>query len=1320
MTSKYNVVSVDFNPFEGHEIEKVIVTNESQRELWLSCMLGGEDASLAYNESVSLTFEGKFNVDAFKKAIHDLSVRHEALRAVMTPTGEQLIIYKDLFPSLLSFDLSNIPVTVAKEEIQDFIHAEIGKAFDLYEGPLLKLYLHRISEDLHHFTLIIHHLIGDGWSIGIILEDLGKFYNAYCRSEEPLLPTADQISDYAFEQVKFKNTSEYTDTQNFWLKQYEGPVPVVNMPLDYNRPVNRTYLGKRNDYPLDAELLVQLKQLSAKSGSSLVVTLVTVFEVLLYHITGETDLVIGLPAAGQLATDHMSLVGHCVNLLPLRSKVNPDQSFAAYLKKRRSEIFDAYDHQKLTFGELIRALNIKREKSRIPLVPIVFNVDMGMDEKVNFDGLTHHLFSNARVAQTFEISLNVNGAKNALIFEWGYNTQLFTSLTIDRLMEEFEFLLKRLCTNPDLLIREAVIGTSSFPTVSGYTEDSPTRQTIVDLFSKQVSATPEHIALEFEDNQISYRELDERSNQLANYLIDQGVKKNSLVAICINRSFDMLIGILGIIKSGAAYVPIDPSYPTDRIQYILEDSKSNFIITDLKSSNHLKGKLILLDEDIELIKKASNSKPEVFIEPNDLLYIIYTSGSTGKPKGVMIAHQSLANYVTAQTEYFGINDREKVLQFSNYCFDASIEQIFLALLNGSCLVLLREDLMTNASNFSDYIIEHQVSHLHATPGFLENLNPGPAYPHLKRIISAGESCKKELVKRWLGKVDFYNKYGPTECTISVLEYKCSAETIDHLKVIPIGKAIKNSTVYILDEKLRPAKSGELYVGGIQLAKGYLNQPVLTEKSFIDSPFKLGEHLYKTGDLARWTDDENIEFLERSDDQVKIRGYRIEIGEIESVLAKFQKISQYAVIAVDDENTGKKLVAYVVATDVLDKEDIKTHLLQSLPEYMVPKIIIQIDKIPLTSNGKVDKRELQHADIITNEKERIFRPAENELQKVITKIWSDHLGIARIGIDDDFFELGGHSLVAVRVMTVIEKEIGVRLPLASLFDHSTIEKLAALLEGKDETPAKWDSLVPIKPKGSKKPVYLIHGGGLNILVFKSMSDYMDPEQPVYALQALGLNGKTTLYRTIEEIAEKYNAEIMQVDPSGPYLLAGYSLGGKIAYEMARQLIASGKEVKMLGIFDTFIPSFSEGRKKFKEKLLRQIRKIPFIYRQFIQNPMEAFSYQFLIIKRKFIKLIGKYKEPDTEVFTYNDEIIRSYDEAYKTYKMTPMNIGIDLFRVKKRIYYLDDMIYLGWKPYGIKGIDVHEIPGDHKTFLFPPNDKELGIILQRVLDKKNQL
>lgn len=1318
MHNKYSLLAVDFNPFEGNEIEKVIITNEPQREVWLSCVIGGDEASLAYNESVSLEFKGDFNFPAFEKAINDLIVRHEGLRAVISRNGENLIIYKECLCDIYTEDLSGADIANWQLQIKDFFHKEMEKPFDLYNGPLFRFFVHTLRDDLHYFTIIIHHLIGDGWSIGVILEDLSSLYNAHLAGEKSNLVKAEQISDYAKEQILFSKSEAYQSTIDFWTNTYKDVVPILNLPLDFVRPAVRTYSGKRNDYTLTEDILVGIKQLAAKTHSSLVVTLIAAFEVLLYHRTGQTDIVVGLPSAGQLATGYLGLVGHCVNLLPLLSKIDPDQSFVDYLIKRRSEIYDAYDYQRLTFSELIRRLNIKRDKSRVPLVPIVFNVDMGMDEKVKFNGLKHRLISNPRISQTFDITLNVNGSKNALVFEWAYNTQLFTSDTIDLMMLEFESLLKTVTSLPGVAVRDAIVYDIPFPQRSASEGDFLKNKTIIELFSDQVNKNPKNVAVTLSGKKITYQELDATSNQLSNYLISKGVNKGDLIPVCINRSLEMIVGILGIIKAGAAYVPIDPNYPVKRISYILNELKSKFVISNLKSSKDLPGNLILLDKDLDQIKKETTAPPESNVQINDLLYIIYTSGSTGKPKGVMIEHQSLASYITAQTEYFGITDQENILQFSNYCFDASVEQIFLALLNGACLVLMPEALLTDITSFSAFLNEEHISHLHATPGFLENLGATDHYPHLKRIVSAGEACKKELVKKWIQKVSFYNKYGPTEGTISVLEYLCPTNGIDDLKILPIGKAIKNNSVYILNEKLQPAATGEIYIGGIQVARGYFNQPELTAKSFIINPFEAGERLYKTGDLAKWGANENIEFLGRIDDQVKIRGYRIEIGEIENTLRESQDVKQCVVTTLDDEAAGKRLVAYVVTDDNFNKESIRQNLLLKLPEYMVPRTIIKIDHIPLTPNGKVDKKALLQIQDLTESEKTVFIPPQTKEQQMIADVWATNLGLKEISITDDFFELGGHSLIAVKVMSIIEKMTGKRLPLATLFENSTVERLAKLI-GANDQEIKWNSLVPIKTAGTKKPVYLIHGGGLNTLVFKSMSTYMDPDQPVYALQALGLNGKTTLYFSIEEIAAKYISEILQVDPEGPYLIAGYSLGGKIAYEMARQLIASGKEVKMLGIFDTYAASSSRGLKKLMRKLMRQFNKVPFFYEQFTKRPKAAFSYQCILAKKKFNRLIGKSREPDTEVFTYDSEILRSYEEAYRNYKLSPLNMNIDLFRVKDRIYYLDDMVFLGWKPYGLKGIEVHPIPGDHKTFLFPPNDKELAVILQRVIDSKIQ-
>lgn len=570
-----------------------------------------------------------------------------------------------------------------------------------------------------------------------------------------------------------------------------------------------------------------------------------------------------------------------------------------------------------------------------------------------------------------------------------------------------------------------------------------TKNTIADLFSKQVGRTPKNIALEFQAEQLTYEQLEQKSNQLAHYLVDKGVKKGSIVPICINRSFEMIIGILGIIKSGATYVPIDPSYPAERIKHIQHEINSILVVSNTRSSGNISGDIVLLDTDWPLINNAISVRPEIDIYPSDLIYIIFTSGSTGKPKGVMIEHQSLANYISAQTLYFGITDKERIVQFSNFGFDASVEQIFLALLNGACLVILSEEILKDAVAFSFFLNEKSISHLHATPSFLENLDAEINYPNLKRIVSAGESCKKDLFKRWKEKVNFYNKYGPTEGTISVLEYQCTE--IDNLAVLPIGKVIKNNAVYILDEELNEVENGELYIGGIQVARGYLNQPELTAKSFISNPFKSGERLYKSGDLVRMGLNGNIDFIGRIDDQIKIRGYRVEIGEIENTLSTCSGVKQNVVKVLEDDNSGKIIIAYVVPSGNFDKDNIRTQLLLKLPEYMIPQFVIEIENIPLTANGKVDKKLLPTPDfskLINN----VYVGPKYDTEKEIVLIWQTLFNVKRVGIKDNFFELGGSSLLAQKLVTLL-KQSKIYLPVTKLYQFPTVEGIAAFIDGR---------------------------------------------------------------------------------------------------------------------------------------------------------------------------------------------------------------------------------------------------------------------------------
>ncbi len=1339
MRNNYNLIAVDFNPFEGNEIEKIAITNEPQREVWLSCILGGEEASLAYNESVSLELRGKFNDSAFEKAIHDLIARHEGLRAVLSQNGEDLIIYKELiFDIIRSEDLSETLLVEKELLLKSFIQLEMAKPFDLYNGPLFRIYLHKLSEELHYFTIIIHHLIGDGWSLGIILEDLSLLYNAHLTGKQPVLPKAEQISDYATQQTDFLKTEEYRSTTDFWLNKYKDNVPVVSLPLDFNRPAVRTYKGKRNDYRLADELLSQIQALSKQTGSSLVVTLVAVFEVLLYHRTGQKELIVGLPSAGQLATENLRLVGHCVNLLPLLSKIDPEQPFIAYLKKRRSEIYDAYDHQRLTFSELIRKLNLKRDKALVPLVPVVFNVDMGMDEKVEFTGLTHRLISNPRVSQTFEISLNVNGSKNALTFEWAYNSQLFTSATIDVMMQEFESLLRTLTAEPGTTIQDAIIHQSPFPEIATQHCDYPKDKTFVDLFYEQAVRAPDHIAAIFESKKLSYAGLDGQSNKLANYLIGKGIKSGSLIPICIKPSIEMLVGILGILKAGAAYLPIDVEFPVKRISFMLSESNTDFIISDNETAKTLtkttEKEIICLDDSGIDVWKARAERPTVTISPADLLYVIYTSGSTGNPKGVMISHGSLVDYI------FGIKANLPVLEScksfalgSTIATDLGNTILYSALALGAELHVFSKSKFNDTTYIHKYFSTNPIDCLKIVPSQWKFLNQADKalFPE-KLLMFGGESLPGEFIKEIdasSAKCEVVNHYGPTETTIGKLLYRVDKKST-YPVTVPIGRPFSNASIFVLNSNLKSCPlgiPGELYIGGVGVALGYLNNQELTDKVFVKNlpEDKSNGVFYRTGDLVRWLPDGNIEYLGRIDDQIKIRGNRIELGEIQNVLQKYKDIKQCTITVEEHTISGKMLAAYVVTEGNFDKEAIIAYLRESLPDYMVPRFIIPLDQIPLTANGKVDRKALPKFDILTSTEEKDFMAPQNKDQQLIADIWIKHLGLHQVSIHDDFFELGGHSMIAIKVMVEIEKQTGIRLPLAILFDNSTVEKLAHSLSKPDQE-VNWKSLIPIKKSGNKPPLYIIHGQGMNIIIFKSLLQEIDKDQPILGLQPIGLNPEDEPADSIERIAEGYVQEIIKNDPEGPYLLMGYSSGGTIALEMSEQFAKLGKKVSFLGLLDTYYDgdSYSNLLKatKFGQVFDHALKTLGYAFVYLSRYPKD-----FIVHKKNFVlgtlynnyKKFNPIKKDHSNPMYVLDRVQKAHKKAFEQYKLKKYQTDVVLFRGNdKKMTYIPNMETNGFAPYMGGKLTLVDIPLEHLDFFAPAHINIFAEKLQSELNKSH--
>ena len=1334
----YETSPVDFDPFNGPEIELIAPATESQTEIWASCLIGDTEASCAFNECFTIVLTGDFNKQAMSRALQDVVDMHQALKTTFSAEGTHICVFKNINVEIDFHDISSKTAEQKDAYIKAHNKQYVLTPFDLINGPLFKTSLFKLSEKEHYLTFVVHHIVCDGWSIGIMMQDLSQLYSAHAKGEYINLPKATPFSDYAVAEIALSKSQSFKETEDYWIRQFEGSEHTLNLPVDFPRPALRTYKSHREDYTLNSALANEVKKLGKSTGSSFVTTLLAAFEVFLHQLTGQDEIIVGLPAAGQPATDNYRLVGHCVNLLALRSFPKGDLSFKNYLKQRRSDVLDAYDHQLYTFGSLLKKLNIARDPSRVPLVPVMFNIDMGIDDDVAFYGLKHRLISNPREFENFELFLNIAGQEEAPTLEWSYNTQLFKAATIKRMMDGFEFLLAELVKEPEILIKNIpVLNAGEIQsqlnawnnTKCPYPMYTPVHQ----LFSEKAEAIPDQTAVTFGAQKKTYKQLNDQANQLARLLVKNGVKKGDCVAFALDRSVEMLVSLLAIMKSGGVYIPLDPQFPLNRINYMLEDSKAVVLLTSLKHKGFYqsRAKELILEDEWQTLSAYDATDPDVAVDGNDLVYILYTSGSTGNPKGVQIAHHNLVNFLTSMQKAPGITASDKLLAVTTISFDIAGLEIFLPLITGAEIILADSATAKDGRALLDIIKKDDVTIMQATPyTWRIMLEAGWNEKNPIKVICGGEALPQDLAQKLLTRASsLWNVYGPTETTVW--------STIKHLtaddKVISIGRPINNTSIYILDKFLKPLApgvAGEIYIGGDGVAKGYLNRPELTSEKFLDDPFSKtpGVKMYRTGDLGKYTHNGEIECLGRIDAQVKIRGYRIETGEIEFQLEKEKDIKEAVVIARPDQLGVDKLVAFVVPdlenlinnTAALQVQNWKESLKKSVPDYMVPDNFITVPAMPLTPNGKVDRKALvKHGAVITEET-HIYVGPRTDIEKLLTNIWIEYLGVKKISVHDNFFELGGHSLIAVKVMGRIEKETGKRLPLATLFESPTVEKLAQLFEpGKSIT---WDSLVPIKPKGKKMPLYMVHGAGLNVLLFNALAMNMSPEQPVYGLQAKGLDGIDEPLDKIEDIAAHYISAIIEQNPSGPYALAGYSFGGIIAFEMARQLEALGKEVKMLAMFDTYAyrsPHYDPAVKKLYKRGKFFIKR--FLYTFTFSN---GFRYTLVNtgtnVKRRFVRYYWNLRygknQSQAGIFGYSNKVDVMNEYAEKYYQLKPYDIAVDVFRAENRTFYMDDFENLGWKPYALKGVRIHKIPGEHNTIFKTPNDKTFASILQKCLDE----
>lgn len=1314
----------NFNPFAGPEIERVIYTTQPQAEIWIACKMGDDDANRAYNESISLILNGSLNKAALINAIQVLVTRHEALRAVFSTDGQFMTVFKTLSIEVDQQDISLLNANEKEKSIKDYLVAEANYVFDLVKGPLLKVGLLKLSDTKHQLVLTGHHIVCDGWSLGIMLQELGALYSAIVQNTTHNLPKPESFSEYADDQQAYLGSSAHTINENYWLGQFKGDVPQLTLPTDFPRPQFRTFKSERLDLPMPMELVEALKKTGLKAGSSFVTTLLSAFEIFLYTQTGQENIVLGLPSADQAASGKIQMIGHCVNLLPLRSKIDANHSFYDYLKQRKPQLFDAYEHQKFSFGELLQKLSIARDPSRVPLVPVVFNIDMGMDDGVSFAGLDYQLKSNPRAYETFEIFLNASGSADSLILEWSYNSSIFKPETIKQMMVSFLEIVKRIIANPNIKIGDIIkVDVSAYAELNNTSADYPNLP-LHELLIKQAKANPLKIALKFGDKELSYGNLEKQVNQVAHYLKAQGIQNGDFVAVSLPRSNELIVTLIAIMQCGAAYLPLDPSYPSKRLEFMLEDSEAKFIITTKTFSSALQSdtKLLLL-EDIfsDLSQYPETSLPEK-VDLQNFVYILYTSGSTGKPKGVPITHKNLVNLLFSTLEKPGIKESDVLISITTISFDIAMVELFAPLLIGAKLIVTTEETSKDTRLLLDVMEAEAITWMQATPATWQMLlYSGWEKPLAIKAISTGEALPMVLAKSILQRVtELWNMYGPTETTIWSAMKKISKEDT----LIAIGHPMANTQLYIVDEYDRlvsPGKTGELCIAGDGVAKGYWKRDDLTQEKFVRNPLQndLGPTLYRTGDLARLLPSGDVHCLGRIDHQVKIRGQRIELEEIEQALDSLDGIQSSVVLLNEDQ-----LIATVIPSDLghpsaNQVNRWKEALKDQLPAHMIPNQFISVKEFPTTLSGKIDRKVLLNNLPVKDEKLGFSEPI-TESEKIIAGIWEECLKIEKIDVHNDFFELGGHSIVGVQVMAKLEKQTGNRLPLVALLKHPTVRKLAAYM---DSEYIVWDSLVPLKPEGSKPALYVVHGANHNVLMFNALAQYLDKEQPIYGLQSRGLSGVDEPHDSIDQMAADYIAEILQSNPNGPYALGGFSYGGIVAFEMARQLRAQGKEVTIVAQFDTYVYPAYYYTNPIKKKIfsnLFQMGKIVYLSFNMFASRKHFIRRKELLkiqISGLFLKLKhGKEKQYEMQ-FNVPYKMEQNHQKATNAYTITPQDFVIDLFRAMEEINFVHDHDLLGWKNMALRGIRKHMVPGNHVDMFEEPNVQTLAKSLQNVLDTK---
>ena len=1326
-----------------------------QQRFWFLDQL--EPGQAVYHVAFGLRLSGKIDHAAVEFSISEIVARHEALRTR----------YESRNGSVLQVVAPPMQVTVPctsiqhagedQKEINRHLAEEANKPFDLAKDLPIRARLFQVAAERHVLLFTMHHIAADAWSIDLLLKEWTMFYDARVTGREAKLPELPiQFLDFA----RWQRQSIHEEGQKrqlaYWKDRLAASPAALDLPTDYPRPVMPTHAGTTRSLLLPAQLSSALSKIAQQEGASKFMALLAAFKVLLHRYSGQNDLVVGSPMSRRTLHETENLIGLFLNISVLRTDLSGDPSFRELLERVRQTTLEAFANQDVPFEKIVEQLQPTRDVSRSPFFQVMFTLqDPAAPPMTLPSGARAEVFELDLDVSPYDLTLLMQEKQGGLEATLEYKTELFAAHTIDRMLGHFRTLLEGVVENPDARVSELPLLTTAerrqlMIEFNPRPVDFPRDACLHQLFEEQAAKTPDAPAVRFGSQVFTCGELNARANRLARYLESIGVALETPVGICMERSPEMIVAVLAILKAGGAYVPIEPDEPNERLAFKLQDAGVAVLVTQESVLNGLSEDVlkngptvIAIDRDEAAISKHAPENLDTGVRGHNLAYVIYTSGSTGTPKGVLVEHRSLVNHSIGIAQHFELRPADRVLQFAPLSFDVSAEEIFPTLLAGATLVLRPAGLAVSIQDFHPFLVNEGLTALNLpTPYWSEWMavmeDEKLTLPESLRLVIVGsDTVTKEHYARWQrlahNRVRWCNAYGTTEATITTTIYE--PKPGESPGCVPIGRPAMNTQVYILDDhrQLVPiGVPGEIYVGGEEVARGYLNRADATLANFVPDKFsrKAGARLNRTGDYGRWRADGNIEFLGRRDNQVKIRGFRIETGEVEAALVQHPGVREAAVVPRLDARGEKCLVAYVVAKD--ESPQLVGKLLEflrdRLPGYMVPATVMTLSHLPRLSSGKIDVKALPVPHGERPDLEESFVAPGDSLEEKLANVWRQVLGVEKVGIHDNFFNLGGHSLLAVRLFTEIEKLTGWSLPVLTLFQSPTVKGLADAIRRMQSSDAP-SLIVPIRKEGRKPPLFLVHGAGGGMLWgYANLAKHLDADRPVCAFNSRGIDGLDE-YTTIEEMAAHYVEELRTVQRHGPYYLGGYCFGGLVAFEMAQQLVSQGEKVALLALMNATPPN----------SIFERMQPTPFWLAQFARNSWHWLDHFFrwdaedrrgflerkARLWKKRLLPRGETDRPgqiDAEDFVdlsdYSPQRRRLWDvhlRAAAEYKPGPYAGSITVVRTELYPFFCSFDPTFGWGELAHGGVSVKVVSGAHESILNEPHVQAVAEELNRCLN-----